>query len=79
MLGGAEKVSTVLTKLRITERQEVIMPVSNTYAIEKRPEDSGEELIISLFVGTRIDTTLQLSVCMISKDKVGIKPRPFRL
>jgi hypothetical protein len=59
MIGWAKEVCTILTELRITECQEFVMAISNLDTIEEGTVNTSEQFIVSLFLGTSVDTTLR--------------------
>jgi hypothetical protein len=58
MVCRAEEVGTILTELRVAECQELVMAIPDLDTIEKSSVNTGEEFIVSLLLGTSIDTTL---------------------
>ena len=60
MISWAEEVGTILAKLRVAKCQELVMPVSNLDAIEECSVDTSKEFVVSLLVGTSVDTTLSI-------------------
>jgi hypothetical protein len=58
VISWTEEVSTILAKLRVAKSQELIMAVSNLDAIEECSVDTSEEFVVSLLVGTSVDTAL---------------------
>ena len=58
MIRWTEKIGTILAELRIAKCQELVVPVTNLYAIEECSINSSEQLIVALLVGTRINPPL---------------------
>jgi hypothetical protein len=59
IFGLAEEVRSILAELRIAKGEELIMSISNANAIEQSSVDSGEELVVALFVSTSTDSALR--------------------
>jgi hypothetical protein len=58
MVRRTKKVGTILTELRVAECQEFVMAIPDLNTVEKSSIDAGEKFVISLLVGTSVDTTL---------------------
>ena len=78
MVGGTIEVSTVFAELGVTKRQELIVTITNSDAVEKSPVDAGINFIISLLISRRVDSTLE-RLAWRRQHGLGVKPRATHL
>lgn len=58
MLSWTKEICPVFAELRIAKGEELVVAISYLDAIKQRPINSSKDLIVSLFIGARIDFPL---------------------
>jgi hypothetical protein len=59
VFGGTKEVSAIFAELRVAKREKLIMAIANPNAVVECTVNTGINLIISLLVRRRIDSSLE--------------------